>query len=63
MLDKQFIQDYFNADFRDIDSLLNDVLVPIFGSFDPGYDEITLSRDAKEKAAHLQWVWTLRFLM
>ena len=32
MLDKQFIQDYFNADFRDIDSLLNDVLVPIFGS-------------------------------
>ena len=51
MLDKQFIQDYFNADFRDIDSLLNDVLVPIFGSFDPGYDEITLSRDAKEKAA------------
>lgn len=51
MLDKQFIQDYFNADFRDIDSLLNDVLVPIFGSFDSGYDEITLSRDAKEKAA------------
>ena len=51
MLDKQFIQDYFNADFRDIDSLLNDVLVPIFGAFDPGYDEITLSRDAKEKAA------------
>ena len=51
MLEKQFIQDYFNADFRDIDSLLNDVLVPIFGSFDPGYDEITLSRDAKEKAA------------
>ena len=51
MLEKQFIQDYFNADFRDIDSLLNDVLVPIFGSFDPGFDEITLSRDAKEKAA------------
>ena len=51
MLEKQFIQDYFNADFRGIDSLLNDVLVPIFGSFDPGYDEITLSRDAKEKAA------------
>jgi len=51
MLDKQFIQDYFNADFRDIDSLLNDVLVPIFGAFNPGYDEITLSRDAKEKAA------------
>ena len=51
MLEKQFIQDYFNADFRDIDSLLNDVLVPIFGAFNPGYDEITLSRDAKEKAA------------
>lgn len=51
MLDKQFIQDYFNADFRDIDSLLNDVLVPIFGAFNLGYDEITLSRDAKEKAA------------
>ena len=51
MLEKQFIQNYFNADFRGIDSLLNDVLVPIFGSFDPGYDEITLSRDAKEKAA------------
>ena len=47
MLTKQFIQDYFNADFRDIDSLLNDVLVPIFGSFDPGFDEITLSRDAE----------------
>ena len=51
MLEKQFIQDYFNADFRGIDSLLNDVLVPIFGAFNPGYDEITLSRDAKEKAA------------
>ncbi len=51
MLDKQFIQDYFNADFRDIESLLNDVLVPIFGYYEEGYDEITLSRDAKEKAA------------
>ena len=51
MLDKQFIQDYFNADFKSIESLLSDVLVPIFGAFDPGYDEITLSRDAKEKAS------------
>ena len=51
MLEKQFIQDYFNADFKSIESLLSDVLVPIFGSFDPGYDEITFSRDAKEKAA------------
>ncbi len=51
MLEKQFIQDYFNADFKSIESLLSDVLVPIFGSFDPGFDEITLSRDAKEKAA------------
>ena len=50
MLEKQFIQDYFNADFRDIDSLLNDVLVPIFGSFDPGFDEITQTETALKMA-------------
>ena len=50
MLEKQFIQDYFNADFRGIDSLLNDVLVPIFGSFDPGFDEITQTETALKMA-------------
>ena len=59
MLSKQFIQDYFNADFKSIDSLLNDVLVPIFGDFDPGFTEITIATDkAKEmaRAAHIKTI-------
>ena len=59
MLSKQFIQDYFNADFKSIDSLLNDVLVPIFGDFDPGFTEITVATDkAKDmaKAAHIKTI-------
>ena len=59
MLDKQFIQDYFNSDFRDIDSLLTDVLVPIFGDYNHGYTEITVQTEkAKEmaKAAHIKTI-------
>lgn len=59
MLSKQFIQDYFNADFKSIDSLLNDVLVPIFGDFDQGFTEITVATDkAKEmaRAAHIKTI-------
>ena len=59
MLSKQFIQDYFNSDFRDIDSLLTDVLVPIFGDYNHGYTEITVQTEkAKEmaKAAHIKTI-------
>lgn len=48
---KEFIQEYFNADFKGIDSLLNDVLVPIFGDYEDGWTEITSDLPSKEKAA------------
>ena len=50
MLSKQFIQEYFNADFKTIESLLNEVLVPIFGNYEKGYTEITQTDTALEKA-------------
>lgn len=50
MLSKQFIQEYFNADFKTIKSLLNEVLVPIFGNYEKGYTEITQTDTALEKA-------------
>ncbi len=48
---KEFIQEYFNADFKGIDSLLNEVLVPIFGNYEEGWTEITSDLPSKEKAA------------
>lgn len=48
---KEFIQEYFNADFKGIDSLLNEVLVPIFGDYEEGWTEITSDLPSKEKAA------------
>lgn len=59
MLTKQFIQDYFNADFRDMDSLLYDVLVPIFGDVEKGYDEITHTETAM-KMAHSVNIKTIK---
>ena len=59
MLSKQFIQDYFNADFKNIDSVLNDVLVPVFGDYNHGFTEITVATDkAKDmaKAAHIKTI-------
>ena len=59
MISKQFIQNYFNADFTNIDSVLNDVLVPIFGDYNHGFTEITVATDkAKEmaKAAHIKTI-------
>ena len=57
MLSKQFIQDYFNADFKGINSLLSEVLIPIFQDYEEGYTEITVQTDkAKDmaKAAHIK---------
>lgn len=59
MLSKQFIQDYFNADYKGIDSLLSEVLIPIFQDYEEGYTEITVQTDkAKDmaKAAHIKTI-------
>lgn len=59
MLSKQFIQDYFNADFKGINSLLSEVLIPIFQDYEEGYTEITVQTDkAKDmaKAAHIKTI-------
>ena len=48
---KEFIQSYFNADFRGIDSLISDILVPIFGDYEEGWTEITDNLPSREKAA------------
>lgn len=50
MITKELLQDYFHADFVSIGSLINDVLVPIFGDADPGYTEITATETLREKA-------------
>ena len=50
MLTKEFIQNYFNVDFHSIESLLQEVLVPIFGDYDRGYDEITQTETALKMA-------------
>jgi len=49
-MSKDFLQEYFHADFKGIDSLLNEVLVPIFGDVMPGYTEITATETMREKA-------------
>ena len=59
MLNKQFIQDYFNADFKGIQSLLSEILIPIFQDYEDGYTEITVQTDkAKDmaKAAHIKTI-------
>ena len=58
MLTKQFIQNYFHADYKGIDALLSDVLVPMFGDYDRGYTEITLTDTAMTmaKAANIQTI-------
>lgn len=58
MLTKQFIQNYFHADYKGVDALLSDVLVPMFGDYDRGYTEITLTDTAMTmaKAANIQTI-------
>lgn len=48
---KEFLKQYFNSDFKGIDSLLNEVLVPIFGDYEEGWTEITEELPSKEAAA------------
>ena len=48
---KEFLQEYFHADFKGIDSLLNEVLVPIFGNYIQGWTELTATDTLREKAA------------
>lgn len=58
MLTKQFIQNYFHADYKGIHALLSDVLVPMFGDYDRGYTEITMTDTAMKmaKAANIQTI-------
>ena len=58
MLTKQFVQNYFHADYNGIDALLSDVLVPMFGDYDRGYTEITMTDTAMKmaKAANIQTI-------
>lgn len=59
MITKAFLQDFFHADYCGIESLLREVLVPIFGEGEKGYTEITADAELKEKA-HRNNIRTIR---
>jgi hypothetical protein len=55
MLTQSAIQSFFHADYSGTNQLLKQILEPIFGECNLGYDEITKSQTIKEKAkvAHI----------
>ena len=50
MLTLSAIQSFFHADYSGTQQLLKQILEPIFGNYQSGYDEITKSQTIKEKA-------------
>ena len=62
MLTKQFIQDYFHADFKSTDSLLNEILIPIFGDYEKGYTEITLDTPKAQEMARAAHILTIKHI-
>ena len=62
MLTKQFIQDYFHADFKSADSLLNEILIPIFGDYEKGYTEITLDTPKAQEMARAAHILTIKHI-
>ena len=58
MLTLSAIQSFFHADYSGTQQLLKQILKPIFGDYELGYDEITRSQTIKEKAkaAHIKTI-------
>ena len=58
MLTLSAIQSFFHADYSGTQQLLKQILEPIFGNYELGYDEITRSQTIKEKAkaAHIKTI-------
>lgn len=58
MLTQSAIQSFFHADYSGTQQLLKQILEPIFGDYELGYDEITKSQTIKEKAkaAHIKTI-------
>ena len=58
MLTQSAIQSFFHADYSGTNQLLKQILEPIFGECNLGYDEITRSQTIKEKAkaAHIKTI-------
>ena len=58
MLTISAIQSFFHADYSGTQQLLKQILKPIFGDYELGYDEITKSQTIKEKAkaAHIKTI-------
>ena len=56
MLTQSAIQNFFHADYSGTNQLLTQILEPIFGEYDLGYDEITKNPTIKDKAkgAHIK---------
>ena len=52
---KEYLQQYFHADYKGADSLLNDILVPLFGDYEKHLYEITNEADilVKAQTAHI----------
>ena len=58
MLTQSAIQNFFHADYSGTYQLLTQILEPIFGEYDLGYDEITKNPTIKDKAkgAHIKTI-------
>ena len=58
MLTQSAIQSFFHADYSGTNQLLKQILEPIFGDYELGFDEITRSQTIKEKAktAHIKTI-------
>ena len=58
MLTQSAIQNFFHADYCGTNQLLTQILEPIFGEYDLGYDEITKTQAIKDKAkgAHIKTI-------
>lgn len=52
MISKDFLQQYFHADYRGAESILKEVLEPIFGSADVNNQSIITTPTDKQKAQH-----------
>lgn len=47
---KEFIKEYFNSDFKGIESLKNEILIPVFGDLEDGWTEITDNLPSEKQA-------------
>ncbi|MGM9826134.1 MAG: Eco57I restriction-modification methylase domain-containing protein, partial [Paludibacteraceae bacterium] len=62
-MDNQFLKSYFASDYKGIDSIINEILIPIFGAqnFEEGYDLLTRPDSAFTKKAHTHHIQSVAY--